>query len=189
MLLAVSALVLAGQAVDFDAGMRPRFTPEQIRRSSEATRDGLAKWAATEFGRRIIQSLDRGEYRIDVEEEEIDDGIGRAPQPGIATLAAAGNHAKQKRYLMILNPNFFTKMPAGMEPLRDQPASPADVMALAWAGEMLHVWFYARGISLPHHQRLDFQDDWARIASELGMPAVQHDDDAPRRVRTYFSWR
>jgi hypothetical protein len=49
-------------------------------------------------------------------------------------------------------------------------------MAIAWAGEMLHIYFYARGISLPHHERPDFQEQWVAIASELGMATVRHDD-------------
>lgn len=189
MLLAVSALILAGQAVRFDTRMRPQFTAVQIGRTSEATRDGLAKFAATEFGRRIIESFAGAEYRITVEEEPVKDGIGLAPEPGIATLVSAHDHARRKSYQLILDPFVFPEMPKGMHPLAEMPASPADVMALAWAGEMLHIWFYAQGISLPHHPRLDFQDDWSTIAAELGMPAVRHDDGEPPFRRAWFRGR
>jgi hypothetical protein len=39
---------------------------------------------------------------------------------------------------------------------------------------MLHVDFYSRGISLPHHQRADFQDEWRVVARELGYPEMKH---------------
>ena len=54
------------------------------------------------------------------------------------------------------------------------------MMALAWAGEMLHVSFYAQGVSLPHHNRADFQSQWREVAAELGMPMLTHDDDDDR---------
>ena len=43
--------------------------------------------------------------------------------------------------------------------------------------EMLHIYFYSQGISLPHHERSDFQDEWRAVAAELGMPGVTHNDD------------
>ena len=70
-----------------------------------------------------------------------------------------------------------------MVPLPNQPATPADMMAAAWAGEMLHVDFYARGISLPHHSRDDFQTEWEAVAVELGFPALRHNDEDERRYR------
>jgi hypothetical protein len=50
-------------------------------------------------------------------------------------------------------------------------------MSTAWAAEMLHIDFYARGIPLPHHERPDFQERWQSVASELGFPVLQHDTD------------
>jgi len=58
-----------------------------------------------------------------------------------------------------------------------QPATAADQMAAAWAGEMLHIYFYSTGISLPHHQRADFQQEWHLMAAELGLPNMPHADD------------
>ena len=51
------------------------------------------------------------------------------------------------------------------------------MMAAAWAGEMLHIDYYARGISLPHHERTDFQEECRAIARELGFPNLRHSDD------------
>jgi hypothetical protein len=50
-------------------------------------------------------------------------------------------------------------------------------MATAWAAEMLHIYFYSKGISLPHHTRSDFQDEWRAMARELGFPDMRHDDE------------
>jgi len=63
-----------------------------------------------------------------------------------------------------------------MHALLNEPANASDMMAVAWAGEMLHIYFYAQGISLPHHPRADFQDQWHAVADELGMVLVTHDD-------------
>lgn len=160
-------MFLAGESVQFDAQFRPQFTAHQVEAISEATREGLARWTATEHGRKVIALLNRPEFQITVTEDAAEDGIGRAPQPGIATLLAASDHAKPKVYDVILNPAPLTNQP---------PAMRARVMALAWAGEMLHIDFYARGISLPHHPREDFQDAWQAVAAELGMPAARHED-------------
>ena len=146
----------------------------EIRNCSPATRDGFARWAATEHGRAIIQHFDG---RIVVSEDLNEDGAGRAPEPGLATLASIGTRV----YYLILNPNFA--LPAGMVPMPNQPATPADMMAAAWAGEMLHVDFYARGISLPHHPRDDFQSEWEAVAAELGFPALRHNDEDERGYR------
>ncbi len=142
-----------------------------IENCSAATRDGFARWAATEHGRAIISHLDG---QIVVAEDANEGGAGRAPEPGIATLSSIGTRV----YSVILNPNFA--LPPGMVPLPNQPATPADMMAAAWAGEMLHVAFYTRGISLPHHQRDDFQSEWQAVAAELGFPALRHNDDDER---------
>ena len=73
----------------------------------------------------------------------------------------------------------------GVVALRGHPTTPADLMAIAWAGEMLHIDFYSRGISLPHHSRPDFQEEWHRVAEELGYPSATHTDqvDEPMRGR------
>jgi hypothetical protein len=147
---------------------------QDVQNCSAATRDGFARWAATEHGRAIIERLD-GE--VVVTEDANEGGAGRAPEPGIATLSSIGRRV----YSLILNPNFV--LPPGMVPLPNQPATPADMMAAAWAGEMLHVDFYARGISLPHHQRADFQSQWQAVAGELGFPALRHNDDDERGYR------
>ena len=143
------------------------LTVHQIDSTSVATRAGFAKWAATPHGRALLEYFESNHCEITVIEDPSERGIGRAPEPGIATLLAA--YRRQPRgYVVILN----SKQAA------------ADAMALAWAGEMLHVYFYAHGISLPHHNRADFQEEWQAMAAELGMPTVSHDDDdaLPRSV-------
>jgi hypothetical protein len=180
--VALLLFVLAGEPVHFDAQFRPQFTDRQVRNTTDATREGLARWAGTEQGQKLIEQFAAAEYEITITEDTSEGGIGRAPQPGIATLVAAGDHSKLKSYELILNPTFF-KIPEGMEPLPNQPVTPADMMAIAWAGEMLHIHFYAQGISLPHHPRPDFQREWREVAAELGMPGLRHDDeDEPRRA-------
>ena len=80
------------------------------------------------------------------------------------------------------------------ERLGEVLAQTADSAAVVWAinelgsgldvgREMLHVDFYARGISLPHHQRDDFQSEWQAVAAELGFPALRHNDEDDRRSR------
>ena len=150
------------------------FCGGQIQNCSAATRDGFARWAATEHGRALIGRLD-GE--IDVFEDSNEEEAGRAPEPSIATLTSIGRRV----YSVILNPNFV--LPPGIVPLPNQPVTPADMMAAAWAGEMLHVDFYSRGISLPHHQRGDFQQEWQAVAAELGYPTLRHDDGDERPFR------
>lgn len=172
----VCAIVIAGEGVHFDANQQPQFTPRQVASTTEATRAGLTRVAATEHGRALIAFLDRPDFEVDVIEDATERGAGRAPEPGLATLIATGDHAHKKIYAVILNPLFFRPLPKEMEALPGQPATPADAMALAWAGELLHVEYYAHGISLPHHPRPDFQDDWLALATDLGMPTAQHDD-------------
>ena len=167
--------LLAGERVRFDAQMRPQFTENQLLNSTSATREGLRRFAATEHGKTWIARFSASEYEVTVSEDTNEDGIGRAPQPGIATLVSAVDHSKLKMYELILNPTWF-RIPDGMEPLPNQPVTPADMMAIAWAGEMLHIYFYSQGISLPHHPRPDFQREWRAIALELGMPNLAHDD-------------
>ncbi len=177
------AILLANEAIAFDANLIPHFSASQIAHSAAATRAGLAKWAATERGHTLIAHFLAGAYRIEVSEAALQDGFGSAPQPGLATLFAARDPTAVKVYQLILNPGMFV-LPDGMVPLPDQPATASDVMAVAWAAEMLHIYFYSRGISLPHHQRDDFQQEWHVIAAELGFPFPRHDDaEQPQGVR------
>lgn len=168
------AILLAGEAVRFDPA--PQFTLRQLRHTAAATRDGLARWAATPHGREILAFFDKPEYEVTVFEDDADRGVGHVQQASIATLAAASDHAKKKEYVVVLNPAFYgdTKR---MIPLPTEAGTTAELMSAAWAAEMLHVWFYAQGISLPHHPRPDFQERWRAIAAELGFPAMTHDDE------------
>ncbi|HYS54690.1 MAG TPA: hypothetical protein VER58_13105 [Thermoanaerobaculia bacterium] len=150
------------------------FCGGQFQNCSPATRDGFTRWAATEHGRALIAHLDG---QVIVMEDANEEAAGRAPEPGIATLASMGPRV----FSIVLNPNFV--LPKGMVPLPGQPATPADMMAAAWAGEMLHIDFYSRGISLPHHQRDDFQQEWSAVAAELGFPALRHNDEDERQYR------
>jgi hypothetical protein len=178
----LSLFMLAGERIAFDAKHRPHFTDHQVRTSAEATRAGLARWAATAHGQKLIDWFNGNEYTINITEDANEPGLGRAPQPGLATLIAANDHSRMKVYDLILNPGFF-KVPDGMNLWPDQPASPADMMAVAWAAEMLHIYFYSQGISLPHHERSDFQEEWQAVARELGMPTVTHNDDDELRAQ------
>lgn len=194
-LLLLSVIFIAGEAVRFDANMVPQFTSNQLTNTSAATRAGLTRWAATAHGRELIGYFDEGSYEIRITEDPDEEGVGRAPQPGLATLIAAGDHSQKKAYELVLNPGFF-RLPVGMTPLPNQPATSADMMAAAWAGEMLHIYFYSQGISLPHHQRSDFQREWRAVAAELGMSTLTHDDAdeyrrsfAPARVIVVRSLR
>lgn len=175
---------LAGEGIRFDANARPEFTEDQIRCSAEATRSGLVKWAATPGGRRMVLRFNSAEYAVTVREDGQGAGAGSAPQPALATLVAATDHTKTKAYDLILNPTFG--LPKGVLPLSGEPSTPADMMAAAWAAEMLHIDFYARGISLPHHSRADFQSEWHVIAAELGFPNLPHEDESERPPR---QWR
>lgn len=168
--------LLAGQSIRFDAALRPQFTDNQVRNSADATRAGLARWAATEHGQMLIARFNQREYQVLITEDPSENGIGRAPQPAIGTLMAANDHSKVKSYDLILNPSYF-KLPNRALPLPlGKPTTPGDMMAAAWAGEMLHIYFYSKGISLPHHQRSDFQEEWHSMAAELGFPNLRHED-------------
>ena len=81
-----------------------------------------------------MQRFNSGDYAITVYEDASEGGAGRAPEPGIATLTSTGESSRVKRYVLILNPTFV--LPKGMNPLPYQPATPADMMAAAWAGEI-----------------------------------------------------
>jgi hypothetical protein len=175
---------LAGERIRFDANARPEFTEDQVRYSAEATRSGLVKWAATPRGQRMIVHFNSAEYAVTVREDGLSAGAGSAPQPALATLVAATDHTKTKAYDLILNPTFT--LPKGAIPFSGEPSTPADMMAAAWAAEMLHIDFYARGISLPHHSRPDFQSEWHVMATELGFPNLPHEDESERPPR---EWR
>lgn len=171
-------IILAGEPIRRDDGV-VRFSERQIRNTSEATRKGFVRWLATWRGDELFRYFNTPEYRVIVTEDLNEPGIGRAPEPGILTFLAAANHAKQKEYTLILNPTPW-QVPAGWTPMPHQPSTTADFMAAAWAGEMLHIYLYSKGVMLPHHQRDDFQSSWSRMAVELGFPAMTHgeSDDA-----------
>ncbi|HVT04210.1 MAG TPA: hypothetical protein VHL58_12650 [Thermoanaerobaculia bacterium] len=169
-----SALILSGEHVRFDAEERPQFSDSQISNVSAATRVGLVRWAATAQGQELIRYFNAREYEVRVSENESEQGEGRAPQPAIATLMAASDRSTHKGYALIFNPT-IRSLP-GVRHLTPEPSTPDEIMATAWAAEMLHVYFYSRGISLPHHQRPDFQQRWQVVAAELGFPYLRHDD-------------
>lgn len=174
------AFMLAGEPVRFDAGRHPQFTAHQIATISDATRAGLAQWAKTPQAAKLLERFHGPEYTIVIEEDLAEQSPGRAPQPGIAMLMSAGDRAKQKTYSIVLNPSFFRPAKDHAPHFTDEPLSAADVMAAAFAAEMLHIDFYSRGISLPHHERPDFQREWRAIADDLGMPSLRHDSDDDR---------
>ncbi len=181
MLLAaiVYGIVLAGEPVRFDANHNVAFTEAQVRATSTATREGLLRFAATQEGRRLLRHFGTSEYTIVVVESADDSEVASAPEPGIATLVAASDHSIPKKYEIVLHPIPFS-LPEGATALPNQATTPADQMAAAWAAELLHIDFYSRGISLPHHQRADFQREWHDIASELGFPGMLHGEDDER---------
>ncbi|SRR6266516_4877984 len=180
--LVTSAFILAGERVVFDGGGHPQFSEKQIRETAAEVRSGFARWAATPNGRRLIARFNGREYAIVIAEDAWEEGAGRAPQPALATLVAANDHAAVKGYVVIINPEFRMTKGRNVFP-SSQPATQTDMMAAALAGEMLHVDFYSRGISLPHHGRSDFQREWRAIARELGYPDMKHEDDDERGVR------
>lgn len=181
MLLAalIYGIVLAGEPVRFDANQKIAFTDAQLRATSPATRDGLLRLAATPDGRRLLRHFATSEYTIVVTESDDGDEVASAPEPGIATLVAANDHSINKKYEIVLHPIPFS-LPDGATALPNQASTPADQMAAAWAAELLHIDFYSRGISLPHHQRADFQREWHAIARELGFPGMLHGEDDER---------
>ena len=175
----VYGIVLAGEPVRLDANQRIAFTDAQLRATSAATREGLMRLASTPDGRRMIRHFATAEYTIVVTERDDDTELASAPEPGIATLVAANDHSIRKTYKIVLHPVPFS-LPDAATALPNQAATPADQMAAAWAAELLHIDFYSRGISLPHHQRADFQREWHALAKELGFPAMLHGDDDER---------
>ena len=187
-----AGFLLAGERVRFDEHQKPQLSARQIGATSGALREGLTRWAATPRGAALVRKFDTAEYEIEIFEQAIEGGSGEAPQPGIATLFGAGNREKLKRYTLVLNSDF--RPPSNVTfPIHDRPANAADIMAAAWAAEMLHIDFYSRGISLPHHSRADFQSEWRDVAAQLGYPAMRHGDDDDhiygRRGATVIFWR
>lgn len=184
--------ILADEGIRFDSDLRPQFSEHQTRASAEATRAGLVKWAATGEGKSIIARFQADDREVIVTESADEPTIGRAPQPGFLTLLAAGDRKQLKTYSLIVNPAVAAQYDRPKELNLGLPQTPADAMALAWAGEMLHIEFYARGIALPHHRRADFQERWRLVAGALGMPRAQHVTDEDVRgyeARSSRRWR
>jgi len=177
----ILAVYLASESIRFDADLLPQLSKHQIASTSQSTRDGLRKWAATPEGRSIVARLLRDEYEVTIVEDVHEAGVGRAPQPDTPTLIAFENKTYVKRYTLIVNPALAAQYdnPAAIN--LGHPSTSVDVMAAAWAAEMLHIDFYARGIPLPHHEREDFQERWFAVASQLGFPLMTHGDDHDRR--------
>jgi hypothetical protein len=171
---AAGGFVLAEETIRFDAELLPQFSAKQMRATAEVTRAGLVRWAATAEGKAIIARVQSGDCEVIVIESTDEPTIGRAPQPGFLTLLAAGDRKQLKSYTLIVNPNVAAQYNRPKSIDLGLPRTPVDAMALAWAGEMLHIEFYAQGIALPHHQRVDFQERWQRVATALGMPRVEH---------------
>lgn len=167
--------IFAGEPLRFDAKFRPQFTGKQLAATAQASRDGLARWAATGQGKLIIARFEGGDREVRVVESDVEEGAGRAPEPGIATMLATNDHTKLKRYDLILNPSVARQYDKPNALAWGLPRSASDVMAAAWAAEMLHIDFYSRGIPLPHHQRSDFQERWRQVAMELGLTSLTHD--------------
>ncbi len=174
MRLLVLLVLFAGEKVPFGADLLPHFTAHQISATSAATRAGLERWARTDEGRAILRRLQENDRTVIVKDDPEEESPGRAPQPSLETLLSANNPKVQKRYELILNPAIAAQYDTGSEIDLGLPRTAADVMALAWAGEMLHIDFYARGIPLPHHERADFQERWTAVAAQLGLPNATH---------------
>jgi hypothetical protein len=166
----------AGERLRFDSQFRPQFTQRQLDTTAEATRLGLARWAATEQGRLIIGRFEGGDREVRIVESVTEQGVGRAPQPGMTTMLATNDRSKLKRYELIVNPSVARHYDKPNALAWGLPRNAEDVMAAAWAAEMLHIDFYSRGIALPHHQRPDFQERWRAVAAELGLTSLTHGD-------------
>lgn len=169
-------VILAGDRIAFDADFHPHFTANQITSTAAATRAGLERWARTASGQAILRRFQTSDRTVIVTEDPAETTPGRAPQPGLETLLGANNPKVRKHYTLILNPTIASQYDNGSEIDLGLARTSTDVMALAWAGEMLHVDFYADGIPLPHHERSDFQDRWLAVATQLGMPNATHGD-------------
>src|SRR5688500_11178672 len=135
------SLWLAGEPVSFDRDDVPRFTQAQVARTSIHTRVGLVRWANTGQGRSLLEYFRSLGCEIIVVESAREDGIGRAPQPGLATLVAAGQGKGRQAYQLILHPHTF-HIKSNLK-LHHQPETRSDLMTVAWAAEMLHIYFYS----------------------------------------------
>ncbi|HYH09709.1 MAG TPA: hypothetical protein VEK11_21855 [Thermoanaerobaculia bacterium] len=166
--------VLGGEAVQFDAELRPQFSERQVLASAASTRAGFARWASTAEGKTIIRRFLEPGREVRIVESNDERGLGRAPQPGFATLLAAGDPKTLKVYVVILNPALADEYRGSRTPALGWPRTPAEAMSVAWAAEMLHVDFYANGVQLPHHDRNDFQRRWRAVVNALGLPRVEH---------------
>jgi hypothetical protein len=174
MRLVLFLVLFAGEKLTLDADLLPRFTPHQIASTAAATRAGLERWARTQEGRAILVRLDQDDRIVIVREDPQESSPGRAPQPSLETLLSANNRKVRKRYELVLNPAIAAQYdnPSAID--LGLPHSASDVMALAWAGEMLHIDFYARGVPLPPHERPDFQERWTAVAAQLRLPNATH---------------
>src|ERR1700682_6032404 len=144
---AAGSFVLAGEPIAFDEAFRPQFTDNQTRSAAAATRAGLVRWAATGEGQKLIARFNVHEFRIVIREDTSEGAAGRAPQPSLATLVGASDHDQVKSYDLILNPGYGAAQ--RFEPVPGWPSLPADLMAAAWADEMLHILYYYLGHSTP----------------------------------------
>lgn len=169
-------LVLAGEPVTFSRRWVPEFTAAQVEKTVSSTRRGLAKWALTKEGRAWVEKWRSGEFEVIVVENAAREALGEAPAPGLATLAASDDRTKLKRFTINLNPYMAADFTRERVRYAEIP-TPDDAMALAWAGEMLHVSFYASGIALPHHGRPDFKQRWHDVAMQLGFGKVAHGEN------------
>jgi hypothetical protein len=97
-------------------------------------------------------------------------------------MIATADRKKVKRFYVTLNPAVAADYRTGGGAFAEVPNAEA-AMAAAWAGEMLHVSFYAAGIVLPHHDRLEFQRRWLAVAAELGVPTMKHGSDSHAAYR------
>jgi hypothetical protein len=173
-------LILAGEPVRLDSDFTIHFTKKQLAQASASIREGFVKWASTEQGKRLLRHFNTAEYQVVVREDLDEPGIGRAPEPGMIAFVTASDRTKVKVYELILNPTPW-KLPLGTTALPNEPSSAADLLAAAWAAEMLHIDLYSKGVRLPHHARPEFQEAWRTVANELGFPAMTHgNDDRPR---------
>src|SRR5688572_3262035 len=91
-------ILLGGERIRIGADSTIEFTASQIRRSEASTRAGLMRWAATAHGRRLLSAFAKNQDKIVVIEDREEEGAGRAPQPGMATLLAAADPAQMKVY-------------------------------------------------------------------------------------------
>jgi hypothetical protein len=182
-------LVLAGEVVRFDESQSPVFTLRQLQHTDAVTRAGLTRWAETDEGRALLARFRGSEYEVVVLEDRGEPALGRAPQPGLATLLSWSNTSALKTYTLILNPALAAEYEQPKGNRSRLALRPEDILAAAWAGEMLHIDFYSRGIVLPHHHRADFQERWRAVANQLRLSFLTHGDEDEVPSRAESSWR